>query len=92
MPIHYQPAHRPDNEGHDPSGPDTPPGEQIGARDPMEEDSRLHCLAVARPAQGQYTEALAASQQALALGKREVGVELCATLARDTAPGRGCGP
>jgi kinesin light chain len=45
----------------------------VGARDPIEEASRLHDLAVSWRAQRQYTEALAASQQALALYEWEVG-------------------
>jgi tetratricopeptide (TPR) repeat protein len=45
----------------------------MGARDPLEEASRLHDRAVSWRAQGQYAEALASSQQTLALCEREVG-------------------
>src|SRR5215510_785361 len=41
--------------------------------EPLEEACRLHDLAVSFRAQGQYAEALASSQQALAVFEREVG-------------------
>jgi len=41
--------------------------------EPLEEACRLHDLAVSLRAQGQYVEALATAQQALAVFEREVG-------------------
>ena len=73
MPIQPQPVHQSGHAGRDDSRPGASAGEPMGGCDPMEEVSRLHDLAVALRAQGQYAAALAASQQALALCEREVG-------------------
>src|SRR5262249_23116025 len=73
MPIQPQPVHQSDHASRDDSGPGTSSGAPMGECDPLEEVSRLHDLAVAWRAQGQYTDALAASQHALVLCEREVG-------------------
>lgn len=75
MLLPRQPSHQPEPDGRDNGGPGAPSDEQIIACDPTEEASRLHDLAGAWRAQGQYAAALASSQHALMLCEQEVGLD-----------------